>query len=391
MVKGIGDGMVARLEKRMAKYCQENGLPMPTRASGNKARCANYSSTAWVSKKHCDIEGSGSGSKRAGEQLDDASQESGKRQRRAPRTYVPRYRSGSYAILLALSQQSEEFNQQCATKEEIIRIAQNHCNSSFDMPEPGKNYTAWNSIKMLINKGYVWKQGNPPKYMLTESGVEMASHLKNTLHNGGSIHASQSRTSSSQRNLMEEEDGDDDEEEEEEIDLSLYVLDPEKCRNDTQHSETASTPAASTSRASQSQSAMNFNPATLSMSQSSFDNDILLSTQPDSTQPNESKKQTNKDYDYDEGTDDIIFLDCLPSPPAAHVPSTSANLPLSSTPSTPSSALNDSQPIQVNGRKLSRCFWYLFTNVRYSQMLPWYSNIPTLICAAIRHVMLLRH
>ena len=93
--------------------------------------------------------------------------------RRAPaaRPYIPKYRSGGWAILRAL----ETFPHDTSiTKAEIIRVAHQFCDSSFDTPLDNKFYTAWNSMKTLLERGYVYKSGNPPKFCLTEEGGEVA-------------------------------------------------------------------------------------------------------------------------------------------------------------------------------------------------------------------------
>lgn len=58
-------------------------------------------------------------------------------------------------------------------------MAQDYCDASFTLADPGKSYTAWNSIKTLCEKGYVWKNGKPAKFSLTETGIEMAEKLRN--------------------------------------------------------------------------------------------------------------------------------------------------------------------------------------------------------------------
>lgn len=334
--------------------------------------------------------GAEAGSKRIGDEgaFTAGESTSTKRQRRTPRTYVPRYRSGSYAILIALSQQRDEFNQQYATKEEIIRVAQNYCNASFDMPEPGKSYTAWNSIKILLDKGYVWKHGNPAKYMLTESGAEMASHLRNANQNGGS-HSQAPPSSLSQ--LIEEAEEDEDESEEE-IDLSLYVLNPEKYKLDnTQQGEKVSTPIASSSKTSQFQSTTNVDTAMLSVSQSSLDNDILLSTQPGDSQPRASQTHNANYGDNDDDVDNIIILDSPPPyPPPSEVSpfsSTLANLPLPISPSH-----GPAETIQVSNGRSSQFFRICSYVAYYSrQMIPQLLNIPISICVAIQQGMRPKH
>ncbi|KAI8374174.1 uncharacterized protein BYT42DRAFT_535155 [Radiomyces spectabilis] len=206
-LKGIGPALTARLEKRMIQHCQENDLPIPTRVKSTQRR-------------RNDANGD-----------NDATAETPKKRRTTSKAYVPRLRTGAYGILLALLDFKEN-NQPQATKEEIMWKAQDHCDTSYDLAEPGKSYTAWHSIKTLLNKEYVWKNGVPAKYMLTDAGYEMAKHLKR--HSGP--HADQGTTMPrvprrSGRDLDDDDDDDDDLDTHDDVDLSLYVLDPNKYTN----------------------------------------------------------------------------------------------------------------------------------------------------------------
>jgi crossover junction endonuclease MUS81 len=97
-----------------------------------------------------------------------------KRRATSARQYIPKFRSGGWAILRAL----ETFPQDASvTKAEIVRVAHQFCDSSFDTPSDNKFYTAWNSMKTLLEKGYVYKNGNPPKFCLTEEGTEVVKTL----------------------------------------------------------------------------------------------------------------------------------------------------------------------------------------------------------------------
>ena len=93
------------------------------------------------------------------------------------RTYIPKYRSGGWAILRAFETFPPDSSQ---TKADIVRVAHQYCDSSFDTPMDNKFYTAWNSMKTLLEKGYVYKSGNPPKFCLTEEGAEVAKTIART-------------------------------------------------------------------------------------------------------------------------------------------------------------------------------------------------------------------
>lgn len=108
--------------------------------------------------------------------------------KRNAKIYIPQYRTGAYAILLALL---AEHNRRPAdeiaylTKADIIRLAQPHCDASFDMPDAGSSYTAWNSMKMLLEKDYVYKNGSPARYILTETGLAVARPLAEVKNDTG--------------------------------------------------------------------------------------------------------------------------------------------------------------------------------------------------------------
>ena len=109
---------------------------------------------------------------------EDESQEAAKKPRK-PRAYVPALRSGPYAIILALSSLPRD-SLQSLTKLEVIELAQPHCNSSFTVSDdPGKFYTAWNSMNTLVDKYLVYERGRPSKrYTLTDEGWELAEKLR---------------------------------------------------------------------------------------------------------------------------------------------------------------------------------------------------------------------
>ena len=141
----VGDGIAKKLEEKLRAYCTAEGVAMPERPGHTQQDDGppGVSTTTRTGTK-----------------------------RRAPaRQYIPKYRSGGWAILRALDTFPPDAS---VTKAEIIRVAHQYCDSSFDTPMDSKFYTAWNSIKTLLERGYVYKSGNPPRYCLTEEGAEIA-------------------------------------------------------------------------------------------------------------------------------------------------------------------------------------------------------------------------
>lgn len=157
-LKGFGPKLCQRLEDQLKKHCQENGLPMPEDPRVRKA------------SKRQD----------AGAQDGESSNKPAKKARK-PKAYVPAFRSGAYAIVIGLSTQDADAPLGM-TKADLIEAAQPHCDSSFTAPsDPTKFYTAWNSIKTLLQKELVYERGRPlRRYALTDEGWEVANRIKET-------------------------------------------------------------------------------------------------------------------------------------------------------------------------------------------------------------------
>lgn len=96
-----------------------------------------------------------------------------KRKTAKPKPYIPNRGSGGYGILLSLVlaiDQPSLNTQVFLTKSMVIRGAQLYSDSSYEHSEKGTYITAWNNMKTLVGKGYVYVTGNPHKYCLTEEG-----------------------------------------------------------------------------------------------------------------------------------------------------------------------------------------------------------------------------
>jgi len=77
------------------------------------------------------------------------------------------------------------------TKSEIIRHGQPYCSSSFTVPVNGTHFTAWSSMNELIRRELVGKMCSPPKYYLTDEGVELAKKLSDVKEKLGSPNTSE--------------------------------------------------------------------------------------------------------------------------------------------------------------------------------------------------------
>ncbi|KAL8685940.1 MAG: hypothetical protein Q9224_005610, partial [Gallowayella concinna] len=148
---GFGPKICERLEQRMKQHCEENGLPMPKRK----------------------------GRKRVSDALDEAALDMtpAKKPRKSKKPYVPQLRSGAYALILGLASIDES---ECVSKQQLIELAQPHCDSSFTVSKDTTSfYTAWNSMKTLVDKDMVKETSRPQRrYALTDDGWDVADKLK---------------------------------------------------------------------------------------------------------------------------------------------------------------------------------------------------------------------
>jgi crossover junction endonuclease MUS81 len=153
-----GDGIAKKLEDKLRTYCAAEGLPMPEKPG------------------HTQDPDLPTG--------DSTATKTGTKRRALVRQYIPRYRTGGWAILRALDTFPPDAS---VTKADIVRVAHQYCDTSFDTPLDNKFYTAWNSMKTLLERGYVYKSGNPPRYCLTEEGAEIAQSLAAADANGNKV------------------------------------------------------------------------------------------------------------------------------------------------------------------------------------------------------------
>ncbi|KAF4929973.1 Crossover junction endonuclease MUS81 [Colletotrichum viniferum] len=157
-LKGFGDKLSSRLTDKLKEHCEANGLPMPKNPRLSKEDRASLGAAA----------------------EEDEPAPPPKKARKA-KPYVPTYRSGPYALILALATLDEDASLGM-TKTKLIELAQENCDSSFTAPsDPTKSYTAWNSMKTLIDKDLVCEKGRPQRrYSLTDDGWDVARRIKKT-------------------------------------------------------------------------------------------------------------------------------------------------------------------------------------------------------------------
>jgi len=156
-LRGFGPKLCERLTELLKKHCEANCLPMPKRSGPKRSLDPNQE---------------------AGDASDAA------RPAKKPKkvkAYVPAYRSGAFALVLALATLDED-SSTGLTKSELIELAQPNCDSSFSAPsDPTKFYTAWNSMKTLVQKELVYERGRPlRRYALTDEGWDVAKRIRQT-------------------------------------------------------------------------------------------------------------------------------------------------------------------------------------------------------------------
>ncbi|KAI8621465.1 hypothetical protein BC830DRAFT_1163692 [Chytriomyces sp. MP71] len=157
VVKGIGPHIVAELETRLTAHI---------RAGGHVHGAEFNLEIAQNELFHKQRQRTGDVSPSASDKNNvDPAQPAPKRSRRVE--YVPKYRSGAWAILVSLKHGPTFMN-----KHEIIKAGQDHADKPLDAPAAGGNtmYTGWSSMKTLKEKELVIAQGNPPQFSLTEEG-----------------------------------------------------------------------------------------------------------------------------------------------------------------------------------------------------------------------------
>lgn len=184
ILQNFGDGICKMLDDKLAKHYAEHGPDAPIH---NLAVSSSTASLSSKKKKRTPKQPEGLLVAQPNDGisvLDSDSELTAPSKKKTgtskkPREYVPQKRSGGYAVLLSLLQDSKNVNSRgYLTKAELQRSAQAFCDKSFAMPDPGSKYTAWSSVSTLIQKNLVIKTHNPARYSLTEKGLELAQKLE---------------------------------------------------------------------------------------------------------------------------------------------------------------------------------------------------------------------
>ncbi|KAH7044969.1 crossover junction endonuclease MUS81 [Linnemannia elongata] len=158
VLEGIGEAIAKKLEERLARHCREEGIPMP----GN---------LPFYGKK---------GRRQAGAvpltPVEQDEPKPKKPRKTSAKPYVPKYRSGSFAILLALLEAEVQHNRRSLTRDEILVTGQKFAEHSLANKAHGTFYSGWDSMKTLTGKGLVYQNGKD--YHMTGEGRDTAWQLR---------------------------------------------------------------------------------------------------------------------------------------------------------------------------------------------------------------------
>ncbi len=175
----VGPTIVARLEKRLRKFIQDGGQLVhgPTETLNSQPNIF----PVLVDDDPVDILPRLSLSQPPNENVDnnnDKRPSTKISKPRATRPYVPTYRSGPYAMLIALYLEAlQPSSKGYCTRQEIVSLGQPYCQVQM---EEGTFSALKGAIKKLEEKDLVSKSGVPHRYSLTEEGFEMAEKLWNS-------------------------------------------------------------------------------------------------------------------------------------------------------------------------------------------------------------------
>lgn len=157
-LNGIGKNICKALEDRHKQYCIDNGLPLPKK---QKKRNRNVTEATESTEPPQE------------------SIEQPAKKKRTQKQYVPKHRSGAYALLMALSENRKD-GEKGLTKAELQARGQPFCDANMYLAEDNTKYhTAWDSMKTLTTKEYVYQWGHPVKrYALTDEGWAAADQIR---------------------------------------------------------------------------------------------------------------------------------------------------------------------------------------------------------------------
>ncbi|KAJ3226374.1 Crossover junction endonuclease mus81 [Chytriomyces hyalinus] len=162
IVKNIGPGILKELETRLAAHLGTNPSQIELQPTSAHSFLHEPLRAAPKKKNSAIAEA---------DTADTAPQPAPKRVRKVE--YVPKYRSGAWAILVALKQGGQGY----MSKHDIVQSGQEHADMPLDTPGAGTMYSGWAAMKGLKEKELVMAYGNPPRFCLTEEGETLVDRM----------------------------------------------------------------------------------------------------------------------------------------------------------------------------------------------------------------------
>ncbi|KAJ2556361.1 Crossover junction endonuclease mus81 [Coemansia sp. RSA 1933] len=180
-LQGIGQTIADRLAKKLAQWQRDNGLAPAEQQQQQQEPESELAE--------------------AGDSVARGAPATATRGQRAPRIYVPRYRSGAFAILIGL------YKTYCLygldyyiPKNELIPLCEQYSDMPFHVAGSAggqrsggsgsggshAQYTAWSGIKTLETKSLVERQGRI-KFCLTDEGLVIAKKVIELLRSRGEV------------------------------------------------------------------------------------------------------------------------------------------------------------------------------------------------------------
>lgn len=148
-IQYVGEKILQLLCARLKTHCKENAIPVPPAFENYVA-----SDAADAGKRHGEIDTVSPKKRRVSK-------------------WVPKRRSGSWAILVALH--TKDHARRGLRKEDVISAATPFCDASFTANPAARDfYSAWDGVKTLLKRDLVACAGRPKLYVITPEGEKMA-------------------------------------------------------------------------------------------------------------------------------------------------------------------------------------------------------------------------
>lgn len=201
---GFGEALVDKIQMQLSEWCIANGKSYrDTQAEASKAAQQRASLTE-EDETDSDLDNRIAKKKPIARKSQEKEKPAATAPRKAkkssvdktPKTFVPQHRTGTHGILVALftltpdwpveemesdNEAQAEADAHCYSKATVIEFAQPYSDAKYiPQSNPAINgfgtsyHSAWSAMKTLINRGYVYRKGNPAQFCLSHEGWKVA-------------------------------------------------------------------------------------------------------------------------------------------------------------------------------------------------------------------------